>query len=559
MVAIGKNVSIGQVVMQSEQQTDEKLLEELRALREQVKAQQQEIAALRETQSVEAYRSLVEHSLQGLTIYQEHRIVFANRMMNTITGYTAEELVALSEQDIIEHIHPSYRAQVIEYLQQVLTNELTTTRFEYCIQRKDGSVRWVESNVTRIEWYSKPALQVAFLDLTEWKQAEESLRESEERYRTLVEISPSAILLTDVDGIIRFCNQQATTLFGYASTEELCGRHGTDLIDFEAADSGSMAHMQRVIESGNLRNIEYTLCRKDGSRFPAEVNSSVIADSSGYPTALIIMVQDISERKRLQAQLIQNERFAAGGRLAASVAHEINTPLQSLQNSLGLIRKIDDNEERNIFLSLAQSEIERVGRIVHQLLDLYRPATTTYEHMNINVLIERILLLLGKQLKDNGIETHKHLASRLPSLLARTDELTQLLLNLFINAIDAMPRGGKLEVVTCLAHSHSIPTSEQHQWPAVVEKALTDMRSWHEPLATPMIVIIISDTGHGITADLHTQIFEPFVTTKENGTGLGLAISRQIVEQQGGSIRVQSTPDEGSTFLITLPVPNEQG
>jgi signal transduction histidine kinase len=93
----------------------------------------------------------------------------------------------------------------------------------------------------------------------------------------------------------------------------------------------------------------------------------------------------------------------------------------------------------------------------------------------------------------------------------------------------------------------------------VVEKALTDMRSWHEPLATPMIVIIISDTGHGITADLHTQIFEPFVTTKENGTGLGLAISRQIVEQQGGSIRVQSTPDEGSTFLITLPVPNEQG
>ncbi len=556
MGTIGDNISMGQVVMQPEQQTDKTLQEELRALREQVKAQQQEIAALREAQSAEAYRSLVEHSLQGLTIYQEHRIVFVNHMMTTITGYTVEELVSLSEQDIIEHIPPSYHAQVIGYLQQVLANELPTTRFEYCVQRKDGSVRWVESNVSRIEWYGKPALQVAFLDLTEWKQAEESLRESEERYRTLVEISPSAILLTDVEGIIRFCNPQATTLFGYASTEELCGRHGTDLIDFEAADSGSMAHMQRVIESGNLRNIEYTLCRKDGSRFPAEVNSSVIADSNGYPTALIIMVQDISERKRLQAQLIQNERFAAGGRLAASVAHEINTPLQSLQNSLGLLRKIDDREERNLFLSLAQNEIERVGRIVHQLLDLYRPVSTMYERMNINVLIERILLLLGKQLKDNGVEIHKHLASRLPPLLARTDELTQLLLNLFINAIDAMPRGGKLEVVTCLAHPHSTPASEKCQWPVAVEKALADMRSWqqHEQFETPMIVIIISDTGHGITADLRTQIFEPFVTTKENGTGLGLAISRQIVEQQGGSIQVQSTPDEGSTFLITLPV-----
>jgi signal transduction histidine kinase len=230
----------------------------------------------------------------------------------------------------------------------------------------------------------------------------------------------------------------------------------------------------------------------------------------------------VTERVQLHERVIANERFAASGRLAASVAHEINTPLQSIQTALGLIG-VADAERRATYLAHALEETQRVARIVRQLLDLYRPGGTTGP-VNLNTLAERLLLLIGKRLRDQRVSVEMALDADLPDLHGRADELMQLVLNLLVNAIEAMPDGGTLQIGT---------------------------RILNDP--PDHVAIMISDTGVGISPHMQKRIFEPFVTTRQHGTGLGLSICSQIVERHGGSITVASRLDAGSTFTVVLP------
>ncbi len=522
------------------------------------------------------------------------------------------------------------------------------------------------------------------------RKSEERLRANEERYRILVETSPSAIILTDLDGTIRFCNGQAAALFGYASVDDLQGKNGSVLISTNHMTPDPLIYVQRIIKSGNLRNIQYTMRRCDGGQFPAEVSSSVVTDSNGYPTALILVVQDVSERKlaeqslitaydnlaelnnhvsrsrnllqaifdglgdglllldgagcvqlankalaalfnktpdelvgqkwsdlcaylagrensekepnkettstvllsnthahtskpiqsqrvryhkldgttcildlqtialygsgnnieqtivhvadvtehtKLQARVIENERFAASGRMVARVAHEINTPLQSLQTSLELAQ-IASDEDRNTFLAYALEEIQRVGRIVLQLLDLYRSNASTHGPVDINILIERLLLLIGKRLSDQNVQFEPNLAPDLPAVQGRADELMQIFLNLMVNALDAMPEGGHLYAQTKML------TAEQEVGDATG-------RTHTSPAS---VMVTITDTGCGISPELQEHIFDPFVTSKAEGTGLGLSISKQIVQKHHGSITVESQLGKGSTFTVILPL-----
>ncbi len=506
-------------------------------------------------------------------------------------------------------------------------------------------------------------------DISERKRMEEALRESEARYRTLVETSPSAILLTDVQGTIRFCNQQAARLFAYPTAESLHGCNSTNLIAPGSHTTISLAHMQAIhCSNQHLRRSEYTMRRRDGSEFPAEISSSVVTDEYGCLTDFIVVVNDISERKQaeqalrssysqlsdlnehltrshallqalfdgledglllldgtgavqainramaalldttpealtgrlwqavcadyapdvpaallldppptstrkvrnvryrrpdgamrildvqtialpnqaqaveqtivhvvdvtepvqLQARVIENERFAASGRLAASVAHEINTPLQAIQTSLALVRQIAIPEDRERFLANAEEELVRVGQILRQLLDLYRPAATIYSLVAVSALIERILLLIGSRIREQRVLMRCDLGEDLPPVPGRPDELLQVFLNLIVNALEAMGDGGELHISGYVAEASNG--------------------------GEPMLAVSISDTGPGISPDLQEHIFEPFVTTRANGTGLGLAISTQIVQQHCGIIMLKSRVGVGTTFTVQLPL-----
>jgi signal transduction histidine kinase len=261
--------------------------------------------------------------------------------------------------------------------------------------------------------------------------------------------------------------------------------------------------------------------RADGSTRLLDIQSIQIDQAPGQRWQSIVHVVDVTESARRQEQMIDNERFTAAGRLAASVAHEINTPLQTVQTSLELMRSLSP-DEHDTLLADALDEIQRVGRIVRQLLDLYRPAAEGA--VDLSALVERVVLLLGKRIQEQRVEIRRQTATVLP-VTGRADELTQVVINLVVNALDVMPGGGVL----------SFRIAALGQPP---DKLLLE----------------VQDTGPGVTPELSERIFEPFVTTKAGGTGLGLAISRQIVERHGGTLELAASVQAGSVFRMQLPI-----
>jgi len=232
-----------------------------------------------------------------------------------------------------------------------------------------------------------------------------------------------------------------------------------------------------------------------------------------------------NELERSQAQLIQAEKMAAIGRLAASIAHEINNPLQAIHTSLHLSTNPKLAEERRReYLTMAQKEVGRLIEIVRRMLDFYRPSAGQMVSVDVNRVLEDALAIAGKRLQHGGIHLHTRLATDLPSVPGVPDQLTQVFLNILINAIEAMPDGGDLHVGTLL--------SEDGEW----------------------VLVAFRDSGPGLTAEQIAHIFEPFYTTKPDGTGLGLAVSYGIIEQHGGTIEVSSQPGQGATFIVRLPV-----
>ncbi len=237
------------------------------------------------------------------------------------------------------------------------------------------------------------------------------------------------------------------------------------------------------------------------------------------------LAESARELERSQAQLIQAEKMAATGRLAASIAHEINNPLQAIHNSLHLIMRPNlSPEKRYRYLMMAQEEVERLIDIVRRMLEFYRPSRGRVVPTDVNKVVENVLVLTNKRLQHGRIRVHADLDPNLPRLPAVPDQLTQVFLNIVINAIEAMPDGGDLWIRTCC--------SEDGEW----------------------VLTHFTDTGPGLDETAIANIFEPFYTTKSTGTGLGLSISYGIIERHGGRIEVESRPGEGATFTVRLPV-----
>ncbi|RME31116.1 MAG: response regulator [Thermoflexia bacterium] len=229
--------------------------------------------------------------------------------------------------------------------------------------------------------------------------------------------------------------------------------------------------------------------------------------------------------ERSQAQLIQAEKMAAIGRLTASIAHEINNPLQALHNTIHLaLSERLPLEKRQEYLGMAQKEVERLIGIIQRMLDFYRPSQGAAVLSDVNRILLNALAIVEKRLQHSRIQLHVRLDENLPPVLAIPDQLTQVFLNILINAVEAMPEGGDLRVGSLL--------TEDGRW----------------------VLVAIRDSGPGLTPDQMAHLFEPFYTTKPSGTGLGLAISYGIVERHGGTIEVSSQPGQGATFVVRLPV-----
>jgi PAS domain S-box-containing protein len=279
------------------------------------------------------------------------------------------------------------------------------------------------------------------------------------------------------------------------------------------------------------RQAEIELIDPDtGSFLPMEITAREVLDPTGQVTAVVSILHDLTEireleRRRVEQQLFESEKLAAVGRLAASIAHEVNNPLEAIKNALYLMESSAEGDKNSRFLEIARKETERVSHIIRQMLGFARRSGEV-DWVDVNQLIEETLVLMDKKMRQLRIRLNRNLDASLPKIRARADQLRQVILNLIINAQQAIAGGGEITIST----------------------------SRHEQALQPSILIQLSDTGVGINEDHLSRIFDPFFSSGKKGTGLGLWVTQDIVRQHGGRIEVSSEPGRGTIFTIVLQV-----
>ncbi|MGC2698368.1 MAG: ATP-binding protein [Candidatus Angelobacter sp.] len=356
--------------------------------------------------------------------------------------------------------------------------------------------------------------------------AEEVVRQDRDRLNLIIENVGDPIVVCDSRAKIVLVDPLAQELFGSNAEQVRDPAHfknqttfGTYVDSFTYSFSERETAPLRLYNPGLKQEIEY------------DARSGKIFDEKGQVSYTVTVLRDLTavrkvEQLKVERRMLEIEKFAATGRLAATIAHEVNNPMEAIKNAIYLLAGTVPENAAPVY-NILKSETERVARIVRQMLGLYRN-TEQVKPVSVNTIIEDTLLLLNRQLQRTNVEVQTELET-LPDAVIAADQIRQVLSNLVINARDAMPRGGRLRIRT-----RHIPGYD-------------DLHGW--------IRILIADTGTGIPRDMLRSIFEPFVTTKgEKGTGLGLWIVKGIIQNHAGKLSVKSSLGRGTVFKIDLPV-----
>ena len=357
-------------------------------------------------------------------------------------------------------------------------------------------------------------------------QAEVRTEQIRRQHAAIIESSADAILTKDAQGIITSWNRAAEQLYGYRA-DEVIGKHVSLLAPPEQPDEIS-AIMARLLTGEHIQNYLTERVCKDGTRVKVYLSISPIRNQRGEITGASTIAQDITPQKRAEEALFKNEKLAMAGRLAASIAHEINNPLEAIGNLLYLARR--DQSRSGEYLAMAEREVQRLANIAQQTLGLVREAASATP-LNVSMVLDEVLRLYMRKLTSKKIRVEKQYEAT-AEIRGFPGELRQVFSNLIANAIDAMGDQGSLR----------LRVERSHEW---------------SNGSRPGVRVTIADTGHGIAPIDAARIFEPFFTTKkDSGTGLGLWLSYNIIRKHGGSIRLRSriAPGKcGTVFRVFLP------
>ncbi len=487
-------------------------------------------AALRESE--EHFRSLVENATVG--IYRatpDGRIVMANSTLIKMLGYeTFEDLSARNLET--SGSEPSHSRREFKAL---LEKDGEVRGLEGTWVMRDGSVRYVRESARTVR---RPDGSVEYYDgivedITAHKHTEHALV----RLRQAVDTSGEVIFMTDHEGVITFINREFTSLYGH-SEEEVVGKSTPRILKGgKQSDENYRAFWNTILHKRVARG---QLVNKTRSGRLVTVDSSVnpILDARGEITGYLAIQRDVTERKNLEEQFRQAQKMEAVGRLAGGVAHDFNNLLTIINgySQLLLDQRPETDPERDLLGQILRAG-ERAASLTRQLLAFSRRQMLAPQVLNLNEVVRNMQRMAHRLIRED-VEVKVRLSDQLGQVKADPAQIEQVILNLLVNAADAMPQGGNLLIETANAD--------------LDESYVRDRGA-----AAPgrYVMLAVSDTGMGMDAATREHIFEPFFTTKEKGkgTGLGLATVYGIVKQSGGEIWAYSQPGKGSTFKVYLP------
>jgi PAS domain S-box-containing protein len=481
------------------------------------------------------FRAIFEQAALGIGLLSEQgELLGVNPALEGMLGDDNETLVG---RPFVEFLHSDEDiGEIREVYRHVLDGTRDGNRFETRYLGKNGEICWANVILSMVrDRRRKPEFVIALIeDITQRKEAQAELKNSEQRQALALQAVGGGIYDYPVPlDETAYHSEEWARVLGYEKSELPSYDTFMSWL-FEQVHPDDRARLQKVYDdfiAGRTESfhVEVRMRHKNEEWVWVEgISEATERDEEGRVTHVIGLMRNITERKETQAALLQSERLATTGRLAASLAHEINNPLQSVIGCLGLAEESlarDEKDDFEEYVTIGLSELRRAAGIVSRLRDLSRPTDVQRARpADVNELIDRALTVSRRQLKTHNVRVVRRLADDLPRPELVADRMQQVFLNLTLNAAEAMPDGGELTVTT----------------------------RYDEEAGE--VVAAFEDCGSGIPEDLLPQIFEPFFSTKSEGTGLGLFVSQNIAQEHGGRIEVDTEEGNGCAFTVHLPV-----
>jgi two-component system cell cycle sensor histidine kinase/response regulator CckA len=464
------------------------------------------------------YRGLVQDSPSAVVVEREGKIVLVNRACVVMFGF--DPTLSSEDHAMVDFVVPERREIAKALFRELYSKDTQLPPRETRVMRRDGSIVDAEIAASSFMHEGVRSIQVVLRDISQRKLAE---AENARLVRAIEQVEES-IVITDLDANIVYVNPAFERISGY-SREEVLGINPR-VLNSGRQDGKFYASIWQLLKSGESWSGRFINRRKNGHLFSEEATISPVVNRSGAIINYVAVKRDVTLEDELQEQLNQSQKMDAIGRLAGGVAHDFNNMLMVIVSYAELIEnRLSEDDPLRSHIAQITSAAQRSATLTRQLLAFGRKQVLTPQILDLNAIVLETSSMVRRLISEN-IVLRCDLSPDLWPVKADADQIVQVILNLCVNSRDAMPNGGTLIVTT---------------------------RNYQVDLG--FAELSVSDTGVGIPPELHEKLFEPFFTTKERGkgTGLGLATVYGIVQQSGGRIRVESSPDKGATFTIHLP------
>ncbi len=492
--------------------------------------------ALRKSETL--FKSVVNnnHDLTTLTD-KDGRTIFLSPQCENVLGYPPEVFLGKQFPNII---HPDDNERCKLKWEQVLNEGLELKEYEYRIVDSSGATRWVSHSAKMVTIdESILGMQNNIRDITPQKKAQDAIKVSEGKYRTMLNASPDGIFLINMDGMITEVSDIGLELFGADTKHDLVGM---DFSIFVPADEKKSVTdiFERTINEGLTQNIGLKITKKNQSVFAAEISATLIQGPDGVPLSFMFIIRDISMRKKMETKQIHADRMANLGQMAAGIAHEINQPLNIISMVVDKIlfeSAKTDSINLDFFKKKADKIFENITRMKN-IIDHIRAFSRSQEEyvstaFDINTSIENATSMIAEQFKHLGINLNIQRDIQIPQISGNTYKFEQVVLKLLVNAKDAL-------------------IEKKNKQPDFTEMTI-DIKTYSE---NRFLIVEVADNGIGISSDDIQHIILPFYTTKDEGkgTGLGLTICYQIIKEMGGTIEIISDGIQGTKIKLLLEI-----